>query len=87
MNDPGIEIAIDELALVGLPPQDGARLRAALIAELTRLLGASAPATLRAAAAVLHLDGGTLTMAPGETPEGIGATIAQAVYGRLGGRT
>jgi hypothetical protein len=81
------KIHIERLLLEGLPvtSHHGPQLRAAVAAELQRLIGAHGIAhELRSAGAVPNIRAGTLQLGRATGPRGLGAQIAGAVYGGLG---
>lgn len=76
-----IEIQIDEIALIGFERIDRARVREALVAELSRLLAKEGiPEGLSSAGTVETLDGGAFRLAAGMRPEQIGQQIALSLY-------
>ncbi|WP_287910068.1 hypothetical protein [Chloroflexus sp.] len=76
-----IEIEIAEIALIGFGGIDRERVRAALVAELSRLLAEEGiPAGLSSAGTIETLDSGAFRLAPGMRPERIGQQIALALY-------
>jgi hypothetical protein len=82
-----VRIHIERLVLDGLPlsPADGPRLRAAVAAELARLVAAGglSPAVL-ASARLRGVAGGPLRVAEGGTAGELGTGIARAVYVGIG---
>ena len=81
-----IHLHIERLILDGLPvePRDGARVRVAVEAELTRLLtdgGLGEAYTSGGAIACLRTD---TIQASDARPQPLGAQIARAVYGGIG---
>jgi hypothetical protein len=87
MNFSAIEIEIQELALAGLPEQDSERLRASVVAGLESLLSVSGLSDMAGLTNLSHLDAGRIVLAPGQTPEALGQSIAQSVYHSLGGQS
>lgn len=79
---PRIEIEIGELVLDGFAPESRHRIGDALERELARLL-AERPISGELAGGE-RLDAGAFSMAPGASPEQLGAAIAGAVRGGLG---
>jgi hypothetical protein len=83
-----IELAIDDLVLEGFTAAEGAGIRAALAAELERLLAGGLPAGLEASAHAgwgrPALDGGRITVAAGAPPAAVGAALARNLYHQLG---
>jgi hypothetical protein len=82
-----IDLHIERLVLEGLPVtgSQGARVQAAVEAELARLLAERGlAASLQAGGAVPRLPGGALTLTLGGSPAQLGAQIAQSVYSGLG---
>ena len=88
MKPAAIHLHIERVVLDGLDVERRAapHVQAALEAELGRLLakGGLQP-DLAAGGAVPSLRGGTLEAASGGAPDALGASIAQAVYGGIGG--
>ena len=81
-----IHLHIERLVLDGLPVErrDGAAVRAAVEAELARLLGAGGLApSLMSGVAAQSVPGGAIQLASQTTPNHLGTQIAQAVYGGL----
>jgi hypothetical protein len=82
-----INLHIERLVLDGLTvaPGDGARIKAAVEAELSRLLtdGGIAPG-LQGGIAVPSLRAGSIQMESGAKPQQLGAQIAGAVYRGIG---
>lgn len=77
-----IELDIKELVLYGFLSADCYRIGDAFERELTRLfVERGMPASLSAPGVLAHLDGRTLQVAMGDSPDDTGARIAQAVYG------
>ncbi|WP_298407994.1 hypothetical protein [uncultured Chloroflexus sp.] len=76
-----IEIQIDEIALFGFEPLNRERVKAALVAELSRLLTEEGmPEGLNSDRIVATLNGGAFRLAPGMRPEQIGQQIALVLY-------
>ncbi len=76
-----IEIEIAEIVLIGFGTIDRERVRAALVAELSRLLAEEGvPVGLSSAGAIETLDGGAFRLTSGMRPEQIGQQIALALY-------
>ena len=79
-----INIHIEELVLDGFPVSDQNRITAALQQELHRLLGqGELPVMLTRDGSVVRLDGGTVRLESGATPETMGKQVAQSLYGGL----
>lgn len=85
MRRANLELHIEELVLHGFAPGDRRRIGDAVERELARLFAAEAPRALAQGAEIERLDAGSFRAAQGSTPEAIGAQIAQALYGGLGG--
>ncbi len=84
MNSANLELHIDELVLHGFAPADRYRIAEAVRAELTRLLTEQGiPPSWLQGGEVARLDGGRFDVAPGLKADGIGAQIAQTLYGGL----
>jgi hypothetical protein len=81
-----IHLHIDRLVLDGLPlsPADGPLFKAALVSELTRLMGDGLSPELAEGAAVPRLRAQGIEVAPSDGPGIIGKKIAGSVYGGLG---
>jgi hypothetical protein len=76
-----VDIAIDTLALEGLPGLDARRVAAAAERELARLLRTAAGEGRRAGPARIDVDGGGVAAAGcAPTAEGIGAALARQLY-------
>ncbi|MFN3372602.1 MAG: hypothetical protein ACK44M_03420 [Chloroflexus sp.] len=76
-----IEIQIDEIVLLGFERLNHERVKAALVAELSRLLAEEGmPEGLNSDWVVATLDGGVFRVTPGMRPEQIGQQIALALY-------
>jgi hypothetical protein len=86
MNPSAIEIEIQALILDGVAVESPQQLQAALSKQLGRLLTDQVPAGLASGGSIARLDGGAFSLAPGQTPEGTGTSIAQAVFHSLGGQ-
>ena len=79
-----IEIHIDELVLYGFAPADRWRIGQAIEHALTRLFAEQGlPPTLSIGGELARIDGGAFHVAAGTAAEGLGAQVAQAVYGGL----
>jgi hypothetical protein len=77
-----VRVRIDELVLHGFDPRDRLAIGSAVEAELARLLaGAEAPA----AGAVPRVDGGSFEVGRDARPAAVGAGIARAIHGGMGG--
>jgi hypothetical protein len=82
-----VKVHIERLVLEGLPvgPQDGARVRAAVTAELEHLIGTQGVSThLRSGGAVPELRAASMHLGERTTPRRLGRQIARAIYGGLG---
>jgi hypothetical protein len=82
-----MNVHIERLVLEGLPvgSHDGPRVRAAVTAELERLIRTQGISQqLRSAGAVPEMRAGSLHMAERTSPRRLGTQIARAVYGGLG---
>jgi hypothetical protein len=82
-----ISIHIERLILDGptIPPGDRPLMKAALEAELARLLGdGSLSPELRSGGAVPSLSAASIQLAREITPTQLGHQIARAVYGAIG---
>ena len=82
-----INLHIERLVLDGVPVARGGEplVRAAVEAELARLLAADGLApSLLAGAALPHLRGGELQLAGASDSNQLGRQIARAVYGGIG---
>ncbi|MDQ6704786.1 MAG: hypothetical protein M3Z85_02345 [Acidobacteriota bacterium] len=81
-----IKLHIERLVLEGVPfaSAESPRIRAAVEAELTRLLTARGIAPgLTQGGAFARAPGGSIPLTPEGKPETLGTRIAQAVYGGL----
>jgi hypothetical protein len=84
MKPSDIELHIDELVLHGFSPSDGYRIRDAVERELTRLFGEQGrPTGIAHDITTDRVDAGSFKAVSGARAQGIGAQIAQAVYGGL----
>jgi hypothetical protein len=81
---PNVELHIDELVLHGFAAADRARIGAAVEQELTRLIARQGLPAGLGSGATAHLDGGSFTVAPTASPDGIGAQVALSVLGGIG---
>lgn len=84
-----INLHIERLVLDGLPleQREGPHLQAAVEQELTRLLVGGRLATqINSGGPLTSVKGGSIHLAEGVGPTGLGEQIAAAVYGGLGGR-
>jgi hypothetical protein len=82
-----MHVHIERLVLEGLPvsSHDGPRVRAAVTAELARLIGAHGISDeLRRGGAVPAVRAGALRTGARATSRQLGTQIARAVYGALG---
>jgi hypothetical protein len=82
-----MEVHIEELVLHGFNAGDRLSIGDAVEQELTRLLaeehglsGLSGPMSIE------RINGGAFKVAPGGRPAGVGAGVARAVHGAIGGR-
>jgi hypothetical protein len=81
-----VRLHIGRLVLDGLPAGDPAGLGRAVEAELTRLLkDGSTPFDSARGTSIDRLDAGELSWGDGSSSETLGARLAGAVYGSLGG--
>ena len=79
-----IEIHIDELVLYGFAPADRWRIGQAIEHALTRLFAEQGlPPALSMGGELARIDGGAFHVTTGTAAEGLGAQVAQAVYGGL----
>jgi len=79
-----IEIHIDELVLYGFAPADRWRIGQAIEHALTRLFAEQGlPPALAMGGELARIDGGAFHVTTGTAAEGLGAQVAQAVYGGL----
>lgn len=84
-----IELHVERLILDGLAisPRHSANLKAALEAELTRLLAADGlSGGLSRGGSVAHLPRSTIQLSGEADPTGLGQQIAAAVHGQIGKR-
>ncbi len=80
-----VELHIEELVLHGFSAADRQRIGAAVERELARLLAErGVPPSLARSGDLGRLDTGSLNIANGDRPEGIGIKLAQTIYGELG---
>lgn len=80
-----IEVTIDELVLDGVPVPDAEQLRSVVSAELARLISDQGlPPTLSGESSIPMVNGGTITVTPGNAAGSLGSQIARAVIGGLG---
>lgn len=82
-----IEVRIDHLVLEGLPvePGQGERVRAAVEAELARLLAAGgASAGLARGGDYPDARSGAISFSTDDTPATLGARIGRAIHGGIG---
>ena len=83
---PDVRLRIEELVLDGFAPGDRYRIGEAVERELARLLAErGVPGALAAGGEAPQLDAGSFELAPTLSAEAIGARVAAAVYGGLGG--
>jgi hypothetical protein len=86
-NRPSIHLHIDRLILDGLPvtAAQGPQVRAAMEAELSRLLteGGLHP-SLSSGGSLPQLPAAAMPLPAAAQPKPLGATIARAMYGRIG---
>jgi hypothetical protein len=82
-----INLHIERLILDGLPleQRQGPHLQAAVEHELTRLLSDGRAPAQFGSATVASVKGGSIRVAEGADPAGLGKQIALAVYGGFGG--
>jgi len=80
-------VHIERLILDGLPVTQGPLVQAAVEGELARLLShGNSTARFNTGGALASLKGGSIQVAKGAGAAGLGAQIAAAVYGGLGGQ-
>lgn len=82
-----MKVHIERVVLEGLPvgAHDGARVRAAVTAELEHLIRTQGVSThLRSGGAVPEIRAASIHMGERTTPRRLGKRIARAVYGGLG---
>jgi hypothetical protein len=85
MKPNNIQLHIENLVLHGFAPGDRDRIAAAVQQELTRLMTEQGlSATLTGGNSLERVDGGSFAMAANARAEGIGAQIAQSIYGGMG---
>ncbi len=85
MRKPDVELHIESLVLHGVTPGDRTAVAEGVRAELARLIAERGfPAGLSAADGAAVLDGGSFRSSPGQRPAGVGAAVANAVYGSTG---
>ncbi|HEX2095733.1 MAG TPA: hypothetical protein VHG28_25265 [Longimicrobiaceae bacterium] len=83
---PNVELSIERLILHGLDPTDGHGLRAAVEAELVRLIAEEGlPPRFAAGGEVARLPGGVFEVPAGAKPAEVAAQVARAVYSGMGG--
>jgi hypothetical protein len=81
VNNPDIELNIEELVLHGFLPGDRRHIAFAVEQELSRLFTEQGlPPALAAGTAVPSMDGGAFHMPQGTKPAAAGQQIAQSVY-------
>ena len=81
-----LEVHIEELVLLGFEPGDHFPVGDVVERELTRLLTEQPGWTLASAPfQIERLNGGAFTVAAGGKPATLGAEIARAVHGAIGG--
>lgn len=84
MTPANIELHIEELVLHGFAPGDRYRIGEAVGREFQRLFAEQdASPRLAQDSEVARLDAGAFRVASGSKAEGIGAHVAQALYGGL----
>ena len=84
MNQPDIELTIDELVLNGFPPMNRYRVQEALETELAALFrDRERSAEGFAARTEERVDAGTIRVTPESTPEMIGKQIATSIFGGI----
>lgn len=84
-----IELHVERLILDGLavPPRDRINIKAAVEAELARLLTADGlSAALLSGGSVAHLPQSSIQISSDANPTGLGQQIAAAVHGQIGKR-
>lgn len=81
-----IELQINLLVLHGFAPADRAAIAAAVERELGRMIAAGGAAHGWAQGRdVASVDGGAFEVAPGAGAEAVGAQVARAIVGGIGG--
>ncbi|MGH9944725.1 MAG: hypothetical protein ACRD9R_20450 [Pyrinomonadaceae bacterium] len=86
MKPPKVELHIEELVLHGFAPGDGVDIGAAVERELARLFAEQGvPPSFMHGLEATRVNAGGFNVAPGAQAEAIGAQVAQAIYGGLGG--
>ena len=84
MNQPKIDLHIEELILRDVPYALRHRIAAAVKQEIARLLSEqNLPPSVIQGGHIPQIDIGTMQIAPNAKPDAIGAQIAQSVYGNL----
>jgi hypothetical protein len=84
VSDRPVNVRIDELVLHGFDPRDRLAIGAAVERELARLMVTSAGDPGRLAGAD-RVDGGSFAVARDAPPSAVGAEIARAIHGGIGG--
>lgn len=81
-----VDLHLDKLVLRGVPPERGAAVRAAIVAELGRLFAEhGVPSRLARGGSFARLAPGPITVDPAAEPAAAGRAVARAVYGALAG--
>ena len=84
MNQPKIDLHIEELILRDVPYALRHRIAAAVKQEIARLLSEqNLPPSVIQGGHIPQIDIGTIQLAPNAKPDAIGAQIAQSVYQNL----
>jgi hypothetical protein len=83
MKRPAIDLHIEELVLHGLAPAERYHIADAVERHLALLFAAGGAEFLSRDAEFERLNAGAFDVAPGSTPDAIGARVAQALYGGL----
>lgn len=78
-----IRLEIDTLILEGFPAHERQRIAVAVEAELARRLAGWRPSADLGGVSLPRLDGGAFAMAPGASPEQIGARVAEAIASNI----
>ncbi|HEX7239473.1 MAG TPA: hypothetical protein VF263_04330 [Longimicrobiaceae bacterium] len=82
---PNVELTIQRLVLHGMEPAAGHGLRAAIEAELTRLIVEEGlPPSLAGGGEIPRLPGGTFDVPAGAKPAAVAAQVARSIYGGMG---
>ncbi|MBN1262102.1 MAG: hypothetical protein JXB35_15595 [Anaerolineae bacterium] len=78
---PDVRVHIETLVLEGFPPQEQGRIARAVEQELARLYATQETGRVIPETGVIdHVDAGSFEVAPGASPDAIGAQVARAIY-------